>query len=63
MEYGGWGLRYGGDNGWAYNARGNRGVQLVLQGEKRVLIGSQRPEELLAALKEMMGDGGQGHLR
>jgi hypothetical protein len=62
MEYGGWGVRWGSE-GMAYNARGNRGVQLVLHGEDRVLIGSQRPEELLAALKKMMGDGEQGHER
>jgi hypothetical protein len=60
MEYGGWGLRWSGD-GRAYNARGNRGVQLVLKGEQRVLIGSQRPEELLAALKQVMEAGEEGH--
>lgn len=51
-EYGGWGLRYGW-NGMAYNARGNRGVQLELEGGKRVLVGSQQPEELLQALEEV----------
>jgi hypothetical protein len=30
---------------------GDRGVQLVLQDGKKVLIGSQRPEELAAALQ------------
>jgi hypothetical protein len=49
-EYGGWGVRYG-FGGMAYNMSGNRGVQLELAGGKRVLIGSQRPEELAAALR------------
>lgn len=49
-EYGGWGIRYG-PQGKAYNVGGNRGVQLVLTDGKRTLIGSQRPEEFLAALQ------------
>lgn len=50
LEYGGWGLRFG-FYGMAYNARGNRGVQLVLQNGRRVLIGSQQPETLLQAIQ------------
>ncbi len=46
LEYGGWGIRYGW-KGMAYNVSGNRGVQLELSSGKRVLIGSQRPEELV----------------
>lgn len=49
-EYGGWGIRYGFGHGWAYNVKGNRGVQLVLTDGTKVLIGSQRPEELEAAI-------------
>ncbi len=46
-EYGGWGIRYGfGDIGRAYNARGNQGVQLVFRDGQKLLIGSQRAEEL-----------------
>ena len=48
-EYGGWGIRGFGKRR-ALNMRGNRGVQLVLQNGDRVLIGSGKPEELLAAL-------------
>lgn len=51
-EYGGWGIRYGFKRGWAYNVRGNRGVQLTLTNRKPVLIGSQREEELAAAINE-----------
>jgi hypothetical protein len=50
VEYGGWGIR-----GWsrrrvAYNVRGNRGVELELRDGRRVMIGSQRADELEAAL-------------
>jgi len=44
-EYGGWGIRWG-KSGKAYNVKGNKGVQLVLKSGKRILIGSQRSEEL-----------------
>ncbi len=49
-EYGGWGIRYG-FKGWAYNVSGDRGVQLKLNGGKRLLIGSQRAEELALAIE------------
>lgn len=49
-EYGGWGIRTSSE-GRAYNASGNKGVQLVLKDHSRVLIGSQKPEELVAALR------------
>lgn len=49
LEYGGWGLRYSW-RGTAYNVSGNRGVQLVLANGKRILIGSQVPEELAEAI-------------
>jgi hypothetical protein len=57
LEYGGWGVRYGW-KGKAYNVRGNRGVQLYLRSGKRLLIGSQRPEELARAIE--VGTGGEG---
>lgn len=52
-EYGGWGIRYAGrKRGWAYNVNGNRGVQLELTNGKHLLIGSQCPEELAAAIMQ-----------
>jgi hypothetical protein len=48
-EYGGWGIRFG-PSGTAYNVSGNRGVQLTLRNGKRILIGSQRADELAAAI-------------
>jgi hypothetical protein len=51
-EYGGWGIRYG-ISGKAYTVAGNRGVRLEFHSGKSLLIGSQRPEELEAALREI----------
>lgn len=55
-EYGGWGLRWGWTSGKAYNVSGNRGVQLVLEGGKKLLIGSQRADELALALDRASQD-------
>ena len=52
-EYGGWGARFG-PAGKAYNVSGNRGVQLKLSNGERLLIGSQRPEELAQAVQAGM---------
>lgn len=45
-EFGGWGIRMGGARSWAYNVSGSRGVQLELADGRRLLIGSQRADEL-----------------
>jgi len=50
-EYGGWGVRVSRRSGRAYNASGNQGVQLVMRDGQRILIGTQLPEQLLAALR------------
>lgn len=53
LEYGGWGLRKSlTGRGRAYNARGNRGVQLELSDGELVLLGSQRAEELAEAIRQ-----------
>jgi hypothetical protein len=54
LEYGGWGIRYT-LKGWAYNVSGNQGVQLELANGQRILIGSQRAEELAGAIGEAKG--------
>jgi hypothetical protein len=59
MEYGGWGIRCGFRGGRAYNVRGNKGVQLVLQDDKRLLVGSQKADELAGAISSMMGMRGR----
>jgi len=43
-EFGGWGLRWSRD-GKAYTVRGSEGIQLRLKDKKRILIGTQRPNE------------------
>ncbi len=48
-DYGGWGIRFGA-RGKAFNVRGNRGVELALNDQSRILIGSQKPEQLAMAL-------------
>ena len=52
-EYGGWGYRFG-FSGKAYNMRGNIGLQFVLDTNKKVLFGTQKPDELEKALKKIM---------
>ena len=49
-EFRGWGVHWN-FVGWTYNVRGNRGVELELSGRDPVLIGSERPEELAAAIQ------------
>ncbi len=53
-NYGGWGIRYG-PSGKAYNVSGNRGVRVELMDGRRILIGSQEPEQLAAALRQVAG--------
>jgi hypothetical protein len=54
-EYGGWGYRFGsGKKGAAYNVKGNLGLQLVLNGNKRLLIGTQRPDAIKRAMEKLM---------
>ncbi len=53
-EYGGWGIRWG-RGGRAYNVSGDRGLQLVMEDGKRWLIGSQKADELAAAVERARG--------
>ena len=56
LEYGGWGIRYSPfGKGWAYNVRGNQGVQLELANGQRILVGSQRADELARAIGQAKG--------
>ena len=50
-EYGGWGLRYGlFGKGRAYNISGNNGLQLEFTDGKKLLIGTNKPDELKTIL-------------
>jgi hypothetical protein len=51
-EYGGWGIRLG-PSGSAYNVSGNVGLQLVLRGNYKILIGTTKAEELMNVLHSL----------
>ncbi len=58
IEYGGWGLRIGlFGKGTAYNVSGNKGLQLEFKNNKKLLIGTNKPDELTATLNKI------GHLK
>jgi hypothetical protein len=53
-EFGGWGLRWMPFSGKiAYNVSGNEGVRIKKKHGKEVMIGSQKPDELEAAIEEI----------
>lgn len=53
-EYGGWGLRFGlFGKGTAYNVSGNKGLQLEFANNKKLLIGTNKADELTAVLSRM----------
>ncbi|NNE26667.1 MAG: hypothetical protein HKN09_07470 [Saprospiraceae bacterium] len=46
-EYGGWGVRYGrAKSGKAYNTKGKLGIQLHFKDGKKLLIGTQKPNDM-----------------
>lgn len=50
-EYGGWGWRLGlGGQGRALSVKGNYGLQLELKTGKKILFGTQKPEEIKKVL-------------
>jgi hypothetical protein len=54
LEYGGWGFRLGiFGQGRAYNVSGNMGLQLEFTNGKKLLIGTQKPEAMTAALQQL----------
>jgi hypothetical protein len=50
-DFGGWGIRWA-PGKIAYNVSGNRGVWFERTDGRSVLVGSQRPEELVSAIDE-----------
>ncbi len=50
LEYGGWGIR-GLGRKKAYNVSGNLGIQIVTRDKKKFLIGTGKPEEARAVIK------------
>ncbi|MEO1256870.1 MAG: hypothetical protein AAFY41_18570 [Bacteroidota bacterium] len=55
-EYGGWGYRTS-KQGKAYNMYGKYGLQLRLKNGERILIGTQRPEELAELMDIYLDEG------
>jgi len=50
-EYGGWGIRYSiRGNGVAYTLSGKFGLQIELNSARKILIGTQQPEQILSVL-------------
>jgi hypothetical protein len=49
-DYGGYGVRLG-FRGWAFNTSGDEGVLVETNDGSRLMIGSQRPKELEAAIE------------
>lgn len=45
LEYGGWGFKTSLGNGRALNVKGNKGIQIILISGKKLLIGTQKPEQ------------------
>jgi hypothetical protein len=52
-EYGGYGYRYTFGNGRALNVSGDKGLQLELSSGKKLLLGTQKAEELNKALEQL----------
>lgn len=51
-EFGGWGIRWA-PGKLAYNVSGDRGVWIERTNGRTILIGSQRPEDFVAAIDEV----------
>ncbi|MEY3646640.1 MAG: hypothetical protein RL127_1348 [Bacteroidota bacterium] len=52
MEYGGWGIKYGfNGQGKVYNVSGKEGLQVVFKSGEKLLIGTQKPEEIQVAVR------------
>lgn len=52
-EYGGWGIKFSmKGNGWAYTVRGKKAVRLSLSDGKKLVLGSEKPVELAAAIQQ-----------
>ncbi|MBL7884131.1 MAG: hypothetical protein JNL69_08675 [Bacteroidia bacterium] len=52
-EYGGWGLRYTIRNGKAFNTMGNKGLQIILKDGSKVLVGTQKSEDIETVLVQL----------
>jgi Family of unknown function (DUF6141) len=51
-EFGGWGIKYG-SNGMAYNISGNMGIQLEFLDNRKILIGTNKPDEVQKVIQSI----------
>jgi hypothetical protein len=58
LDYGGYGVRLG-FRGWAFNVSGDEGVLVETNDGSRLMIGSQRPKELEAAIERAKREQGR----
>lgn len=54
LDYGGWGIKYGGLKSIAYNVSGNQGLQLLLKDGRKILIGTQKPDQIEKVIKQII---------
>ncbi len=60
-EYGGWGYKFGTVGGKAYNVKGNQGVQIQFKNGKKLLIGTQKPDDAQRIIKRyFLKDNNEG---
>lgn len=62
-EYGGWGYRYRFRSGRALCIVGNIGVQIVTNNDKKILIGTQKPELLERAITQLKENWGMNNAK
>lgn len=56
-EYGGWGYRISfSGKGRAFNISGNKGLQLKFKNGKKLLIGTNKPDELAEVLRVLVSE-------
>ncbi len=53
MDCGGWGIKWW-KNGQAYNIAGNKGFEIVLQDNKKYLIGTQKAEQVKRIINQLI---------
>ena len=51
---GGWGIRFSTKYGTVYNIKGNKGLAIKLKNGKKILIGTQKEEELKKIVENIM---------
>ena len=56
LEYGGYGYRFSIKNGRALNVAGNKGLKIVNLKNKKLLIGTQKPEEMEQAINQFLNE-------